>query len=281
MENEPVIKWTGSKKSQVDEILKYIPLNINTYYEPFIGGGSIMYKVLTQRNVKSFICSDINLDLIELWNLIKYEPNKLIEHYDLLWYELFSIKNIEEKKNFYYEIRERFNKYKDIKDFFFLIRTSVNGIIRYNSKKEFNTSFHFSRDGITPKNVKKIIYNWSNKIKKVTFICQDYKNIITNNNDFIYLDPPYYHTTSQYYGKIDYIEFFNWVRTLKCSYLLSFDGKSNSINNTYMVPHDIYDTHIYNKGRRSMIRQLSNHNNLEYIQESLYIKNCSKQVKFG
>ena len=64
MNIKPVIKWSGSKRSQATEIMKYIPEQYETYYEPFVGGGSILYALSPQKAV----CRDICEPLIELWN---------------------------------------------------------------------------------------------------------------------------------------------------------------------------------------------------------------------
>ncbi len=268
----PIIKWSGSKRSQVDEIIRYFPRTIDTYYEPFVGGGSVLYQLLTKRHVNHIICSDINPDLISLWNLIKTSPEALMKHYGELWNKLYYIEDIEIKKQFYYNIRERFNKHKDPKDFFFIIRTATNGLIRYNSKKEFNNSFHFSRDGIKPENVKEILSDWHKKIQNVEFICQDYKEIHPLKSDMVYLDPPYAGTNAMYYGTIDYKELWEWMRTLKCPYLLSFDGICGTDDRTHKVPKDIYDSHIYINSGCSSFKRL--HSDVEYVQESLYIKGC-------
>ena len=63
----PVIKWSGSKRSQASEILKHVPERYNVYYEPFVGGGAILYAL---KPVKA-VCGDICEPLIQLWNSIK------------------------------------------------------------------------------------------------------------------------------------------------------------------------------------------------------------------
>ena len=70
---QPVIKWSGSKRIQANEILKYFPDNYDVYYEPFVGGGSILYAA----QPKNAVCGDICEPLIELWNYIKDNPIKL------------------------------------------------------------------------------------------------------------------------------------------------------------------------------------------------------------
>ncbi len=94
----PIIKWSGSKRSQVDEIIRYFPRIIDTYYEPFVGGGSVLYQLLSKRHVNHVVCSDINPDLISLWNLIKTSPEALMKHYEELWNKLYYIEDIEIKK---------------------------------------------------------------------------------------------------------------------------------------------------------------------------------------
>lgn len=146
----PVIKWTGSKRSQAAEILKHFPREMDTYYEPFVGGGSIMRALLeSDVKVNRIVCSDINNDLIRLWQDIKDYPQQLADRYEELWYGLNGPDDDKARKiNFYNAIRTRFNEERCPADFLFLLRTCANGMPRYNSMGDFNTSFHITRDGI-------------------------------------------------------------------------------------------------------------------------------------
>lgn len=274
MNLQPVIKWSGSKRSQATQIVSYFPKKIDTYYEPFVGGASVLFQLLhSDVKVKKYICSDINEELIQLWNIIKQSPSTLLENYTVRWLELNKDNDLSRKKDYYYMIREKYNNTKDIFDFYFLTRTCVNGLIRYNSKGEFNSAFHTTRKGIEPKRLEGIIKYWSKKLNKhnVQFIVQDYKSVTPNKNDFVYLDPPYANTDSMYYGKLNYEEFWEWLRSLKCGYLLSFDGISGNDNMTYDVPKDLYDKHVYIYNGISGFKKLSKKQ--EYVKESLYIKN--------
>ena len=273
MKFQPVIKWSGSKRSQSEEIIKRFPKKIDTYYEPFIGGGSILFQLLNSDiEVKEYICSDINEELIALWNIIKEEPYELYKDYLEKWTQLNSIEDIEKKKEYYYEIRNKFNKSRNPKDFMFLSRTCVNGLIRYNKKGEFNTSLHSGRPGIHPEKLKKIIYQWSDLLneKNVKFIQQDYRCVNTSENDLIYLDPPYANTTGMYYGTINYEQLWKFLIEQKGNYILSFDGKTNVGNTEYDVPNEIYDKHEYIYYGISGFHKL--HKKQIYVEESLYIK---------
>jgi DNA adenine methylase len=77
---EPIVKWSGSKRSQAESIVARMPREIDTYYEPFCGGCSVLYRLLHTPVVKvrRYIASDLNADLIALWNEIKDNPERLI-----------------------------------------------------------------------------------------------------------------------------------------------------------------------------------------------------------
>ena len=273
MKFQPVIKWSGSKRSQSEEIIKRFPKQIDTYYEPFLGGGSVLFQLMNSNiEVNYYICSDINQDLINLWNMIKYEPYVLYKEYERMWNELNSIEKKKKRKEYYYNVRKNFNEVRRPEDFMFLSRTCANGLIRFNSKGEFNTSFHFSRPGIHPNKLYEIIFQWSDLLNKndVTFICQDYKNINPLKEDLIYLDPPYANTKGMYYGQINYDELWNWLRKQECKYVLSFDGKTSDKDMTYEVPKDVYNTHEYIYNGISGFGKI--HSKQEYVSESLYVK---------
>lgn len=276
MKFQPVIKWSGSKRSQSEEIIARIKdVEYDTYYEPFCGGCSVLFQLLhSDKKFKRYVCSDINADLISLWNMIKDNPSKIIKEYEKMWNELNIDDDKERKKNYYYMVRERFNKHKNPCDFMFIMRTTTNGMPRYNKNGEFNNSFHVTRDGIKPKTLEKIILQWSSLLNKfnVQFIKVDYTRIHPSENDLLYLDPPYANTKGMYYGKIDYNKMWDWLRLQKCDYILSFDGKTSSVDMTYEVPTDIYTTHEYLYNGNSSFRRVIGTSNSEYVRESLYIK---------
>lgn len=276
MKFQPAIKWSGSKRSQSEEIVKRIPRKAyDTYYEPFCGGCSILYQLLhSDIKFNKYICSDINKGLIDLWNEIKDNPNKVIGMYTVMWNELNVDDDKERKKQYFYKIRERYNQKGSPYDFMFIMRTTTNGMPRYNSNGEFNNSFHVTRNGIQPHAFSKVINEWSEVLNKydVQFVHQEYNSVQTNDNDFMYLDPPYANTKGMYYGAIDYEELWNWIRTQPCEYMLSFDGKTSSVDITYDVPKDIYNTHEYLYNGNSSFRRVIGTSNKEYVSESLYIK---------
>jgi DNA adenine methylase len=273
MNIQPAIKWSGSKRSQSEKIITLFPNEINTYYEPFCGGCSVLYQLMmSSKKVKRFIASDLNNDLIKLWNLIKNNPSEIIKEYKLLWNELNKDNDLNRKNKFYFSIRERFNQEKSPTDFMFIMRTTVNGMPRYNNNGKFNNAFHLTRNGIKPDTLKSILLKWNELLLKnnVYFINQSYENIQSNNDDVLYLDPPYAGTKGMYFGAINYSKLWGWLKNQKGKWILSFDGKTTTTDSTYPVPKELYKNHIYLYAGNSSFRRIIGKSNSEYVSESLY-----------
>lgn len=272
---EPVIKWSGSKRSQAGNILKYFPEEIDTYYEPFCGGASVLRRLLDSKiKVNQYICSDINSGLIDLWNEIINHPDWVCKYYKELWNELNKDDDKQRKKEYFTIIRERYNKEHNPLDFMFIMRTTTNGMPRYNRDGNFNNSFHVTRNGIIPETLEKIIFEWSNLLKKnyVEFISCSYEYIRPKDNDFVYLDPPYANTKGMYYGTINYTKLWNWIRNLPCHYVLSFDGISGGNDNTWNVSKDLYSRHEYLLNGNSSFKRTIGKSNDAIVYESIYVK---------
>ena len=272
---QPAIKWSGSKRSQAHNIVSFFPKEMDTYYEPFCGGCSVLRAMLdTDIKVNKYVCSDINLTLISLWQMIKTSPKLVVIEYRKLWEQLNAIADIEGQKRFYEKIRDKFNKGKNPLDFMFLNRTCFNGLIRYNQNGEFNSQFHLNRGGIKPDTFDKIIDEWSDLLNKhnVEFRMLTYRWIRPKENDFMYLDPPYANTKGMYGQEFNNIRFFKWLKNMPCKWALSYDGKSGTEDNTYDVPTDLYDEHYYLSSGNSSFKRLKETDKNAMVYESLYIK---------
>lgn len=277
MDFQPIIKWCGSKRIQSEEIITYFPKYMRTYYEPFCGGCSVLYQLMVsdEKFARDFVCSDINPDLINLWNTIKDDPDGLFNEYKRLWSELYKIDDKLSKREYFERIRAVFNKDRDPKLFFFLMRTCTNGMPRYNKHKEFNTSFHLTRDGINPIRLKPVLMNWSELLNEneVTFKCCDYKEIIeeVEEGDLLYLDPPFANDRNfMHFGKFNHEDFFNQLRILcarEQSYVLSFDGRSSD---NHKVPYDCYENHVYINSKNASYRKTVDKLTNEDVFENLY-----------
>ena len=231
--------------------------------------------MLSDIKVNKYVCSDLNSDLISLWNLIKNNSvDSILKEYEKRWIELNKDDNIDRKKQYYNEIRTNFNINRNPHDFMFLMRTAINGMPRYNKKGNFNTSFHLTRNGMQPARLEKITSYWKELLmkKNVTFVSKSYEEITSTIGDVLYLDPPYYNTKGIYYGTIEYEKLWNWLRIQKGNYFLSFDGKTSLLNHTYDIPKDIYSQHLYINSGNSSWKRLKTDNKYVDVKESLYCK---------
>lgn len=262
----PVIKWSGSKRSQAQIIKSFFPESFGTYFEPFIGGGSILYAISPEKS----ICGDICKPLIDLWIEIRDNPDALADGYTQRWTRLQ-----EEGYTAYYEIRNDYNRDKSPYDLLFLSRTCVNGLIRFNDKGEFNNSLHYSRKGINHVTLRNIIYDWSSHIKNTVFYAEDY-TITTESakpGDIVYLDPPYFHTKGRYFGTIDYDKFLAYLEDLNnngIKYILSFDGKRGSEDYTVDIPKELYKRHEFLPSGNSTFKKVID-KETQKVFESLYL----------
>lgn len=146
---KPFIKWAGGKSQLLPEIVKRLPAYIQqglpyNYIEPFTGSGAVALHLLeTDNPPKKVILNDINSDLINLYQVVKSEPEALLDYLTVIQSEYDQLEDKEAKKPYYYSKREAFNRREDNPVsraglFIFLNRAGFNGLYRVNSKNGFN-----------------------------------------------------------------------------------------------------------------------------------------------
>lgn len=201
---KPFVKWAGGKGSLLNQLNNYYPLElkngeIECYIEPFIGGGAVLIDILQNYRVKEAYAFDINLDLINSYNIIKNNVDELISNLKLLEKEYLSLEK-DDRKEYFYNIRKQYNSYRLIKDkmssqkateFIFLNRTCFNGLYRVNKNGDFNVPMgNYKNPTICDEENLKAL---SELIKNVNFEYGDYKTSqkYIKKNTFVYFDPPY------------------------------------------------------------------------------------------
>lgn len=201
---KPFVKWAGGKGSLINQLNKYYPLElkygeIECYIEPFIGGGAVLIDILQKYKVKELYAFDINIDLINSYNVIKNNVQKLINELKKLEQEYLKLEQ-EERKNYFYSIRKKYNSYrlenneisiKKAAEFIFLNRTCFNGLYRVNKNGDFNVPMgNYKNPTICDKENLEAL---SKLIKNVKFEYGDYKIIqkYIKGKTFVYFDPPY------------------------------------------------------------------------------------------
>jgi len=207
----PFVKWAGGKRQLLSVIEVNLPTTFNTYYEPFIGGGALLFHLQPEKAV----INDLNKELIDTYKAIRSDVNRVREYLLLMEYGHYVIPGFDGDKGktkkispFYEKIRsidleKEFNPRKlNMKDsiylraarFIFLNKNTFNGLYRVNLKGHFNSpskhndkqaTFDWKKLKAASKYLKTIE---AKNIKNTTF-----KEAIKNakKGDFVYFDPPY------------------------------------------------------------------------------------------
>ncbi len=194
----PLIKWTGSKRGFFNHIPKeYLPGHVSTVFDAFCGGMSASHYL--SGIADRIVASDIIPELIGLYYEFKNNPDKVIKSYRLMWSILNSLQK-SDRPDYYYKVRRAFNVSKSPYLFNFITRTSYNGLVRYNSRGDFNAPFHHNRGGIAPDKLLGIVREWHPVLLKSEVRLSDYRDSIqyTKSGDFVFLDPPYQSSNSIY-----------------------------------------------------------------------------------
>lgn len=213
---KPLVKYRGGKSKEIQYIKKHIPHYDGRYIEPFFGGGALYFHLEPKRA----IINDINSKLMSFYYGVKNDFDNLRKELDEIekTYKV-NRKAFEERKrktpdsrvedeneSLYYQIRDMFNelsekKYSDALLYFFINKTAYSGMIRYNSKGEFNVPYGRYANLNTS-----LVTTSHHKLLANTEIYNlDYKDIfeMVEEDDFMFLDPPYDCIFSDY-GNVEY-----------------------------------------------------------------------------
>ena len=209
---KPIIKYPGGKTQLLPEIYSRLPPKLQdiSYYEPFLGGGSVALRLMSGIITKDFVISDVNPELMMMYRVVKDNPQELID----------ILNQHPNDPNHYIEVREwdrdpnAFAQYSDIERaarLIYLNRTCYNGLFRVNSKGQFNMAFgSYSNPTICDSQTILDVSTFLNR-SGVTLSCGDFQMVLKGIRNpamtFAYLDPPYDETYTSYtsggFGKQD------------------------------------------------------------------------------
>lgn len=242
------LKWAGGKTQIMDTLFTQFPRDIHTYYEPFVGGGSVLIHILHQLemgtiHIQRLCISDINTKLINCYLQVKHHVDEVCMYLNQLreTYRTLPLKNtertavaavVETKEQYYYQLRGKFtDTYSDTSYyaalFIFINKTCFRGLYR-ESKGKFNVPFGHYEDPT--------IYNEDDLCKlselftkyNVEFKTAEFTHALESNtcNDFIYMDPPYYPIlptsfVGYYGGEFDHDSLVNAVKGVSARFILS------------------------------------------------------------
>jgi DNA adenine methylase len=254
MKVKPFLKWAGGKTQLLDKIALELPPTINRYFEPFLGGGAVLFYIIQKYNLKEVIISDINYDLINTYEVIKNNVEALITYLDIY--------KKQHSEKFYYTIRglespitkklnlkvlndSNLSSIESAARFIYLNKTCFNGLYRVNKDNKFNVPLgRYKNPEIYNK---KNLFEISKLLQNVEIKCFSYEKIknLVKKNDFIYIDPPYdqlnnnsFTTYTEFnFTREDQIklrDFYKFLDSKGCKVLLS-NSSTNFIKEIYNV----------------------------------------------
>ena len=187
---KPFVKWAGGKRQLIPILSENLPQTMGTYFEPFLGGGALLFHILSERNGQTCGISDLNSDLVLSYITIRDKPAELIN----------SLKNHaknyqKDSKSYFYSIRESNPRsaVEKTSRLLFLNRTCFNGLYRVNSKGKFNVPLgrYTNPNIVNEENIRSV--SQILQLRKVSIKCRDFESVLddTKKDDLVYFDPPY------------------------------------------------------------------------------------------
>ncbi len=206
---KPFLKWAGGKSQLLNAFKELYPTEffdgrIEYYFEPFIGSGAVFFDIIRSFHIKKAYLYDINEELILTYKVIQKDVHGLIKFLDRYSQNYLKLDR-KDRIDIYYEIRNNYNSQRFNIDYssysenwipraaqmIFLNKTCFNGLFRFNSKGEFNTS---AGDYINPQILNsENLRNVSKALENTIIKCCDYSDFVKDlkRKSFVYFDPPY------------------------------------------------------------------------------------------
>lgn len=207
---KPIFIWAGGKNKMLKHYANVMPSKVDSYCEPFFGGGAMFIHVMNKYQPKYAHINDINPDIISIYISIKEHFDEFLERLNFLESKYIPLSK-EDRKKYFYEVREehawdyqKWSKVQESATLYFLMKTGFNGIYQLNK----NTNGRYG----TPSgllNQKEQIYNrdvlwwWNAALQNVTITSQDWSECTNHPDTFYFLDPPYRDSFADYGNAFD------------------------------------------------------------------------------
>jgi len=204
---KPLFIWAGGKTRLLKHYMPYFPSKVDTYCEPFFGGGAVFVHVVNTYQPKNLVINDINPDLVNIYRSIKNDLNEFTDRLDELQSKYMPLPK-EDRKKFYFEVRhahawdyEGWSKPYESATLYFLMKTGFNGIYQLN--KNTNGRYGTPSGLLNQKDKvydRDVVWWWHCALQRATILSGDWKDAVQGLPDdtFYYFDPPYRESIADY-----------------------------------------------------------------------------------
>lgn len=212
---KPLYLWAGGKTKMYKHYSPYLPETIDTYVEPFFGGGAMLCCLLNAGyNPQKIVINDINKDIMGIYRAIKNDVDYFMIVMDRLSAEYLPLSK-EDRKAYYYSIRHQHGWEGDGWDdtkraayLYFLMRTGFNGIwqINKNCNGKYGTPAGLLNQKDSVYDVNNVLL-WHRLLQRTDISCGDWStctsSVMDDTNTFVFLDPPYRDCHADYDNPMD------------------------------------------------------------------------------
>jgi len=251
-----LLKWIGNKQRVAPNIIKFIPSDIKTYFEPFLGSGGVLGTLAPKRAV----ASDCFKPLIEIWTTLKNDPETLKKWYAIRWEKMAN----GNKVDVYESIKASYNTKPNGADLLFLCRSCYGGVVRFRKADGYMSTPCGAHMPVSPESFSNRVEVWKERVKGTTFELMPYEEALSRaqKGDFVYCDPPYSHSQSILYGAQSFSleDLFERIACCKLRGVrvaLSIDGtkKSGTLQCALPIPMGLFEREVFIEGGRSMLKR--------------------------
>lgn len=266
--------YQGSKRRIAPEILRHLPGSVPRLVEPFAGSAAVSIAYASRQGASRYWINDAHEPLAALWDEILNRPEELASRYAFLWNDQQG-----RERQYYDEVRRRFNSIHDPADFLYLLARCVKASVRYNANGDFNNTPDNRRLGARPTAIRRRLLGVSGLLKgKARVTSRDYRDVLRSCSatDLVYMDPPYQGVSGsrdqRYSLSIDHDRFHDELADLTSRgimFAVSYDGRTGTKRFGRKLPSSLGLVHLEILAGRSTQATLLGRQDVTY--ESLYL----------
>jgi DNA adenine methylase len=251
-----LLKWVGNKQRLAHRIAAYFPPQFGTYYEPFLGSAAVLGTLAPVRAVGS----DCFKPLIELWQTLRTDPDRLTQWYSERWRRVMAGDKVEE----YEKVKAAYNQRPNAADLLFICRSCYGGVVRFRQADGHISTPCGIHAPISPASFAERVKEWHCRTKGTRFVHLPYAEAMAKSEpgDMIYCDPPYSYSQSILYGAQSFSLEGLLVEIERCKtrgvfVALSIDGskRSGELFCQLQLPPDLFEREVFIDCGRSMLRR--------------------------
>lgn len=254
--NTQLLKWVGNKQRFAHKIASYFPIDVKTYFEPFLGSGAVLAALQPPHAVGS----DTFGPLMEIWKTLAADPERVVRWYTERYEEYCK----SEKPKGYERIRARYNANPNGADLLFLCRSCYGGVVRFRKSDGYMSTPCGVHTPITPGSFAQRVQIWRRRTAGAIFEQLDFSEAMrkAEQGDLVYCDPPYTHSQAILYQGQNFeldrlMSEIGFCKERGVRVALSIDGKKKSgqVNCRLDIPAELFEREIFVHCGRSMLRR--------------------------